>query len=114
MFDNVGGKIKIAAKVVAWIGIIFCVIYGFVLLVSVEGMALAGLLVMILGSLGSWLSSLLVYGFGELIENSAIIAHKKELPANEPQRKKNDVIDKWLNDGLITEEEYNAKKNGDK
>ena len=115
MFNNVGGKIKTLAKITAWIGIIICVIYGFVLLVSVEDMALVGLLIMTVGSLASWISALVLYGFGELIENSGIIANKKEKTVdNKPQNKKNEAIDKWLEKGLITEEEYQSKKNENK
>lgn len=115
MFNNVGGKIKAVAKVIVWIGIAICVIYGFVMLVSIEDMALIGLLIMTVGSLVSWISALVLYGFGELIENSGIIANKKEKPIdNKPQDKKNEAIDKWLEKGLITEEEYQAKKNENK
>lgn len=115
MFNNVGGKIKTLAKIAAWIGIAICVIYGFVMLVSMEDMALIGLLIMTVGSLASWISALVLYGFGELIENSGIIANKKEkLADNKPQDKKNEAIDKWLEKGLITEEEYQAKKNENK
>ena len=115
MFNNVGGKIKAVAKVTAWIGIAICVIYGFVMLVSMEDMALIGLLIMTVGSLASWISALVLYGFGELVENSGIIANKKEKAAdNKPQEKKNEAIDKWLEKGLITEEEYQAKKNQNK
>ncbi len=113
MFNNVGGKIKAIAKVVAWIGIVICVIYGFVLLVSVEDMALVGLIVMTVGSLLSWVSSLVLYGFGELIDNSAVIANKKE-SAPTKENTKETPIDKWLQQGLITEDEYQSKKNENK
>ncbi len=117
MFNNVGEKIKTIAKVVVWISIAICVIYGFVLLVSVEDMALVGLLVMTVGSFISWVSGLVLYGFGELIENSTIIANKKEnSPATQKTNNspKETPIDKWLRQGLITEEEYQSKKNENK
>lgn len=113
MFDNAGGKIKAIAKVIAWIGIAVCGIYGFVMLVSVEDMALIGLLIMTVGPLAVWISSLVLYGFGELIENSSIIANKKNTDAPKTSAK-DATLEKWRKDGLITEEEYQAKKCGTK
>lgn len=113
MFNNVGGKIKALAKITAWIGIVICVIYGFVMLVSVEDMALIGLLIMTAGSLASWISALVLYGFGELVENSSIIANKKNTDIPKISAR-DEALEKWRKDGLITEEEYQAKKNGTK
>ncbi len=113
MYSNIGGKIKVFAKVIACIGVVICIIYGFVMLVSMEGMALIGLLIMTVGSLLSWLSSLVLYGFGELVENSSIIANKKNTDIPKISAK-DETLEKWCKDGLITEEEYQAKKNGAK
>lgn len=68
MFDNIGSKIKTVAKVVCWIGIIASVIVGFIMLVQDEDTALAGILTMIFGSLGSWVGSFITYGFGQLLK----------------------------------------------
>lgn len=68
MFGNVGGKIKTLAKVLTWLGIISFVIWGFVCISDEE--KVLGLILMIGGSLSSWISSFLLYGFGQLIENS--------------------------------------------
>ena len=65
MFSHIGGKIKTATTVFCWIGIIFCVIVGAFLLTQNIG---AGLGIMLGGSLVCWLSSLMAYGFGELID----------------------------------------------
>lgn len=65
MFDNIGGKIKVVAQVVCWIGIITSVISG---IVTFEESVLLGFLIMIVGSFISWISSFTLYGFGELIE----------------------------------------------
>lgn len=77
MFDNIGGKIKAAAQVVTWLGIITSVIGGIAIMVSLESPT--GVLVMIGGSLISWLSSLALYGFGQLIENTDIIAGRSRI-----------------------------------
>ncbi len=70
MFDNIGGKIKTLAKVVTWIGIIAYVISGIAIMFIDEEMSFIGLMVMIFGGLISWVSSFVLYGFGQLVENS--------------------------------------------
>ena len=69
MFGNIGGKIKTLAQVVTWIGIIGSVIYGFVLGIY-EDLIFEGFIMALLGSLISWVSSFVLYGFGQLIENT--------------------------------------------
>lgn len=64
MFDNIGGKIKGFAKIVAWLGIILSVIIGLL------SMATGGILIMIIGGVSSWVGSFVLYGFGQLVENS--------------------------------------------
>lgn len=75
MFDNIGGKIKVLAKVICWIGIACSCLVGIVMwneAVEWEEPALffSGLLIAGIGSLASWLSSFVLCGFGQLIENS--------------------------------------------
>jgi hypothetical protein len=80
MFDNIGGKIKGLAKVTAWLGIIASVIYGIVLIsqsnryYNGSALVITGVIVMAAGSLGSWISSFLLYGFGELIDQATQVA----------------------------------------
>lgn len=71
MYNNIGGKIQILAIVLCVLGIIACVITGIVFLV--EEWVGPGILIMIVGSLLSWVSSFFLYGFGQLIENSDIL-----------------------------------------
>ncbi len=70
MFSNIGGKIKSLAQVITWLGIIVSVIWGFVLMATDEDLIPAGLIIALLGSLISWISSFVLYGFGQLIENT--------------------------------------------
>lgn len=76
MFNNVGSKIKLVARVVCWVGIVAAVLSGLIFMLNAaHGMGiLGGLLIMLLGALGSWISSLLIYGFGQLVENSDVLA----------------------------------------
>ena len=88
MFNNIGGKIKGLAKFLCWAGIIICVILGFMFIAgsnagyyyyySREAMIVFGVLIMVGGSIISWLSSLFLYGFGELVENTSIIRRKMD------------------------------------
>ena len=67
MFDNIGKKIKALAQAVCCIGIIFSVISGIVIMVNEEDLILLGIVIILLGSLLSWVSSFTLYGFGEAI-----------------------------------------------
>lgn len=86
MFDNIGGKIKGASVTICVIGIIASLCAGFFFLR--EDLFL-GVVIMIAGSLVSWLGSFFSYGFGQLIENSDIIAKtiKRENMKNENAEK---------------------------
>ena len=78
MFDNIGGKIKTLAKVICWIGIVASVIsaaYVGVVTSNLNGalgIVIAILLVM-MGTVLSWIASFTLYGYGELIELTAKI-----------------------------------------
>ena len=79
MFDNIGGKIKTVAKVVCWIFIVCSVLAGLIMIINTLDyfrfeIFLTALFTMIVGSLVGWLSSLGLYGFGELIERTTEIA----------------------------------------
>ena len=71
MFDRIGGKIKALASVVCWIGIIIYAIVGLVLMFTTS--FFSGLLTIVLGGLVAWIGSFLLYGFGQLIENTDIL-----------------------------------------
>ena len=72
MFTNVGGKIKTLASVIAWAGIIGCVITGLVMVC--RRMVMPGLALAVGGALGSWIVAFNLYGYGELIESNSLIA----------------------------------------
>ena len=83
MFDNIGGKIKTLASVITWLGIVGSVIIGIILMATAEELIFAGIIIAIVGSISSWIGSFLLYGFGELVENSAIIAQKTNVNLTE-------------------------------
>ncbi len=75
MFNNIGAKIKTLVTFLCWIGIIASCV-GAILYWSLMEEFLGGLGILVGGCLFFWISSFILYGYGELIENSAIIANK--------------------------------------
>ena len=73
-YDNIGGKIKGLAKAAFIVEAIAAVISGLVMFAEDDDMFLIALLVAIVGPIVAWVGSWLLYGFGQLIENSDIIA----------------------------------------
>lgn len=120
VFNNISKKIKILSYVCTIVGILCSFIFGFVLLKSKNYMGIA---VIILGSFISWVASFTLYGFGQLIENTDIIANRRSTTTadtNEdvvPRDRKAEkmladritVITTLKDDGLISEEEYQSK-----
>lgn len=76
MYDNIGSKIKIVAQILFVLGVIGSIIFGFVICFGSEDFNAIGFLYILLGGLISWLSTLLMYGFGELIERVCSIDKK--------------------------------------
>ena len=90
MFENAAAKLKTAARVVCWLGIIGSVIRGIIMIVlasksHTDGSAATflGLLTIVIGPLASWLLSLVLYVFAEMAEHTAKIDGKmgKDTPA---------------------------------
>lgn len=109
MYDNIGGKIKGLAKAVFIVEAIAAVITGFLLMTSVIPI---GLLVMVVGPLVAWVSSWLLYGFGELIDKTCDIARnthggeRKSEAQSKVDYERVSKIERLRSQGLITEEEY--------
>ena len=72
MFDNISSKIKTLAEITSIAGIVISILWGVILIL--QGKFLGGAVVGVLGALASWVGSFALYGFGQLIENSDIIA----------------------------------------
>ena len=70
MFSNIGGKIKTMMTINCWLLIILSLIIGISMLIS--GAVLSGVIVLIAGPIAAWESTSVLYGFGELVENSCI------------------------------------------
>lgn len=74
MYNNIGGKIKGLAITFAIIEAVLSFIGGFVAMVIDEELVAVGFVVIVVGFLTAWISSWLLYGFGEIVENTGIIA----------------------------------------
>ena len=74
MFDYVGAKMMALAKVCAWVGICSSILCA--LVVMDEGELLMGVIIVVLGSLISWVSSLVLSGFGQLIDDVSVLKQK--------------------------------------
>lgn len=93
MFNNIGHKIQKLAKAFWWIGIVFWTIKGIDLIGTlsmthqltgsyVTASSAAGVLVsivtIIVGVLVSWIGSLVLYAFGQLVEDTHAIRENTE------------------------------------
>ena len=88
MYDRIGWKIKSLAIVMLIVGAIADVITGIVLMASNEDLIVYGVLIMLAGPIVTWISSWILYGFGQLIENSDIIAKRCTGICAIPEKKK--------------------------
>lgn len=94
MYSNIGKKIQKLAMVCAILGIIASIAIGSVLIKMSDGgyyfgtnetLLTIGIVVIVLGSILSWVLSFVLYGFGRLVENSDIIARQyRRNSGNEP------------------------------
>ena len=108
--NNIGGKIKCLAALFFWLGIGVSIIIGFAMLIAgcvdgVLGTAIIGLVLMIFGSLAAWINCWLLYGYGQLIENSDRIVENTRQTAPKPK------VEKFYKygDELLSEEEYKKR-----
>lgn len=112
MYDNIGEKIKGLAKAIFIVESIAAVIAGIALMASDEDLIPIGLLVLVLGPVVAWVSSWLLYGFGELIDKTCDIerntrgGERKSEAQSKVDSERIRKIERLRSQGLITEEEY--------
>ncbi len=115
MYQNIGKKIKLLAKIIFFIFAMIGFLGGLVLFMAGNGeglIVIIGLLIMIIIPLIAWISSWLLYGFGELIDKACDIEKNtriynlstKQQPKSELSR--TEKLERLRSQGLITEEEY--------
>lgn len=132
MFNNIGRKIKVLAKISCWLGMLGSVVVAIALFAASSNayrseeqttMIIAGIIVLIGGNLASWIGSFKLYGYGELIEQTTKIAYytrpvgnsfeKEDAVAIQKKQQalqqKEQALLELLRLGLITQEEFTAK-----
>lgn len=77
MFEHIGRKIKKFAKTLFWAGIVLSVMIGIMAAKAADSF-LAFLLAVIVGFVVSYLSVIVLYMFGQLVNNSDIIAENSD------------------------------------
>ena len=85
MFYEIGKKIQTVARIATYIGITLSIIAGLVLFGfacndpdKLKGLFFLAPVAVVVGSLSAWLSSICLYGFGKLIEDTEAIRGKLE------------------------------------
>ncbi len=109
MYDRIGSKIKVLAKVIFWVEAVVAVIAALVMIESTEGVSL---LLGMVGVLVAWVSSWFLYGFGEIIDKLCEIekntrsGDRKSDAQSKIDSERVHKLEKLRSQGLITEEEY--------
>ena len=118
MFDNIAEKIKSLAVVVFVLSCISGVI-GFI--ASFNASPILGLAIILAAPIVGYTSALLIYGFGELIENTqySYFLAKKQLPASNKEtfslsKNKTPTQKTTVNTSAITTEPWYCEKCGTK
>ena len=118
MYKNIGKKIKFFAALVGYLGVIGSIIIGIVITTLLDDNYLTsdvsylGIIIGIVSALICWVSQYIIYGFGELVDNSTQINKKLSYSSSEnDMSEKIEKLKEWRTKGLITEEEYLEKIN---
>lgn len=111
MYEDIGGKIKTLAKAWFFIGAIIAVICGIYLVVIDDSMVFVGLFLAVGGPLLAYISSWLLYGFGELIDIACDIewnTRRVEPTAQEEMFSEGRIrrLEQLRSRGIITEEQF--------
>lgn len=126
MFNNVGKKIKMIAKVLCWIGIVGYIIIALICFTTADSyyetgsLITMGFLCLFIGPALSWIISLFIYGYGELIDKENeidqsldVIKHRLSKFGN-IKEKRSSEIERLYSEGLISEEEHQLLINKEK
>lgn len=112
MYNNIGGKIK-GLAVAAFIFNLIVPIIACIAISSIDDEFIPiGIIVLIVGFFFAWVSTWLLYGYGELIEKTCAIERntRGSLPKSEIQAKNDNLRENKINElrakGLITVSEY--------
>ena len=88
MFEDIGNKIKTLAAVICALGVIASVIIGVSLS---KGSVAIGFFIILFGIIISWCGTFLLYGFGELIDQTRQINKKLDRIGDNIARSINEI-----------------------
>lgn len=112
MYDNIGGKLKGLAKIAFIIESIAGFFWGIALSVEDDDMIPLGIALVILVPVVAYAMSLVLYGFGELIDKTCDIERntrgraRKSETQDKVDSERIRKIEKLRSQGLISEDEY--------
>lgn len=113
-YENIGGKIKILARVLCVLGIIVSFVSGirFIVVSSEIGTMygvyiICGIAIIVVGSILFWIATWLLYAFGDITENVAIIK-RKVCRLKVGSEKRDDDIE-WDDELLDSEDEIDTE-----
>ena len=85
MYHNIGGKIKVLARIVCAIGALLTAVGLWINNSSFHPTMAAGLTILLAGSVATYVTSPFIYGFGELIESTNKIRSMMEQDRTEEE-----------------------------
>jgi len=91
MFDHIGSKVKSLAKAVCWFGIVGSFLMAIATWIRgtyYNPTGLQGFVTLIVGSLVSWLGSLTLYAFGQLVEDVSALRTANDVATMRPHYQK--------------------------
>ena len=95
MFKNIGKKLKVLAHVLFWVELIGAAVGGLVMIEDLVALpVIAG------GILVAWVSSMFIYGFGELIDKTCEIAANTGSGKAKPETKEEDEDEEEADTGV--------------
>ena len=93
--DNAGQKVKVLAMTLTWITIVAFAVWGIVSFVNKE--IWLGILLIVVGPLAGWLSTIILYAFGELVDCVIELTQQVNFMANKIRYLEMDKIDSTTN-----------------
>ena len=106
MFNNAGDKIKMVAKVLFWLGVTASIIWGIILFSIVPIRNYWTFLYIILQTallcFGSWIGSLVLYGFGVIVSHCK--DGEKKTVVEQPEETDDDDIEDMVNTLVIPDQ----------
>lgn len=102
MFHNIGSFIKDLAKTIFFADAVIALIIGIYLINCDEDLAFLGWMIILIGILAALVSTCLLYGFGQLVENSDIMVAE--------QKRKNEKYQQAIHERNIKKQKQSYEK----